>query len=107
MLAELEGEFQQGKFGRETGRAAGAVLEVGPAFVAVEKVDIVGGGGGGGVVGDGCGGEVGGYVVVSAVVGAGVHDGEVEKEWTAPMARGVLGGMHLPGIVVCWKGGYV
>lgn len=74
------------------------MLEVGPAFVAVEEEGIVGGGGG--IVGDGCGGEVGGYVVVSAVVGAGVHDGEVEKGWTAPMARGVLGGMHLPGTVV-------
>lgn len=106
LLAELEGEFQEGKFGRETGGAAGAVFEVGPGFVAVEKsgiVCVV-------VVGEGCGGEVGGYVVVAAVVGACVHGGEVEGwhlGWAAPGGRGALGNVHLAGIVVCWRGGYV
>jgi len=27
--------------------------------------------------------------------------------WTAPVARGFLGGMHLSGMVVCWEEGYV
>lgn len=80
------------------------MLEVGPAFVAVDQGILAGG-----VVGEGCGGEVGGYVVVSAVVGACVHGGEVveEKGWTAPEARGVLGGIHLSSLVVYWEGGYV
>lgn len=75
LLAELEGEFQEGEFGGETGGAAGAVFEVGPGFVAVEEEGIVCGVVG--VVGEGCGGEVGGYVVVAAVVGACVHGCEV------------------------------
>lgn len=69
LLAEFEGEFQEGEFGSEAGWAARAVFEVGPAFVALEVgVGIVG------VAGECCGGEVGGDEVVSAVVGAGVHD---------------------------------
>ena len=74
LLAKLEGEFQEREFGGETGGAAGAVLEVGPGFVAVEEEGIVGGG-----VGEGCGREVGGDVVVSAVVGACFHGCEVEE----------------------------
>jgi hypothetical protein len=105
LLTQFEREFQEREFGLEACWATGTLLEVGPAFVALEKEGIVGCGGG--VVGEGCGGEVGGYVVVSAIVGACVHGGEVEKGWTAPMARGILGGMHLSGVLLCWKGGYV
>ena len=83
MLAQLEGKFQEGEFGREAGWAAGAVFEVGPAFVALE-VGIVDGGGG-----EGCGGEVGSDVVVSAVVGAGVHGGEVEGGGGVERRRGL------------------
>jgi hypothetical protein len=73
LLTELEGQFQQGEFGLEARWAAGALFEVGPAFVALE-VGIAG------VVvvvvidvGEGGGGEVWCDVVVSAVVRACVH----------------------------------
>jgi hypothetical protein len=70
LLAELEGEGEEGEFGHETGWAARAGFEVGPGFVTLEVriVDTVVG-----AVGESCGGEVGGDVVVSAVVGSSVH----------------------------------
>jgi hypothetical protein len=76
LLAQFEGEFEEGEFGLQAGWAAGAVFEVGPAFVALEEVGIadVVGGGVGVVVGEGGGGEVWCDVVVSAVVCACVHD---------------------------------
>ena len=70
LLAEFEREFQQWEFWLEACWAAGAVFEVGLAFVALEEVgiaDVVGG------VGEGGGGEMWCDVVVPAVVCACVH----------------------------------
>ena len=70
LLTQFEREFQEREFGLEACWATGAVLEVGPAFVALEEVgiaDVVGG------VVEGGGGEVRRDVVVSAVVCACVH----------------------------------
>ena len=50
------------------------MFKVGPGFVALEMGMV------GVVVCEGCGGEVGGYVIVSAVVGACVHGCEGGSE---------------------------
>jgi hypothetical protein len=52
LLAQFEREFEEGEFGLHAGWAAGALFEVGPAFVALEvsiaedAVVVVGEGGG-------------------------------------------------------------
>jgi hypothetical protein len=104
LLAELEGECEEGEFGHETSWAAGAGFEVGPGFVALEVgiVDtvvraVIG-------VGESCGGEVGGDVVVSAVVCSGVHvDGggcEVEETVESLGLGEFLGDTHVSGNAV-------